>query len=78
MASSVTASKLRQNVYRLLDRVLETGEPIAIKRKGRFLKIVPATTGGKLRNLIRRKTTVGRPEDLVHLDWSRFWKPRIR
>ncbi len=37
----INASKLRGNVYRLFDQVLETGEIIEIDRKSRRLKIVP-------------------------------------
>jgi len=36
----VTASKLRENVYRILDQILQTGTPVEIKRKGRTLKIM--------------------------------------
>jgi antitoxin (DNA-binding transcriptional repressor) of toxin-antitoxin stability system len=38
---TITASELRQNVYRLLDEVLRTGEPLEIDRAGRRLRIVP-------------------------------------
>ncbi len=72
----VTASKLRENVYRILDQVLETGTPVEIKRKGRTLKIVsekPATQ--KTSRLIRRDVIHGSAEDLVHQDWSTEWKP---
>ena len=36
----ITASKLRENVYRILDQVLATGEPIEIERNGRRLLLV--------------------------------------
>lgn len=36
----LTASKLRENIYRVLDQVLETGEPVEIERNGRRLRIV--------------------------------------
>ena len=29
----VTASKLRENIYRILDQVLETGVPVEIERR---------------------------------------------
>ena len=38
--TSITASKLRENVYRILDEVLETGIPVEINRRGKKLKIV--------------------------------------
>jgi len=71
----VTASKLRENVYRILDKVLESGTPVEIKRKGRTLKIVREDSPKNTSRLIRRNIIHGRPEDLVHLDWSEEWKP---
>ena len=72
----ITASQLRANVYRLLDRALETGEPIQISRRGQILEIVPPARRAKLDNLVPHPGYVrGDPEDLVHLDWSGEWKP---
>jgi hypothetical protein len=75
---TLTASRLRADVYRILDQVLETGVPVEIVRAGRKLKIVPVDAGhrGKLDRLkVRSDVLVGDPEDLVHLDWSREWRP---
>jgi antitoxin (DNA-binding transcriptional repressor) of toxin-antitoxin stability system len=72
----VTASALRQNIYRLLDRVLETGEPLEIERNGRRLRVVPADVPNKLDLLEPHPGTwVGDPEDIFHMDWLREWKP---
>ena len=76
----LTASKLRQNVYRLLDQVLETGVPVEVERHGRRLRIVPAdgrrpTARGKLVRLKARRYLRAAPEALVHIDWSREWRP---
>ena len=74
----ITASKLRENVYKLLDEVLETGTPVEIERRGRRLKIVPADEAPrrKLDRLEPHPTAIaGDPDDLVHLDWSEEWKP---
>jgi PHD/YefM family antitoxin component YafN of YafNO toxin-antitoxin module len=35
----ISPTALRKNLYQLLDQVLESGEPIYIKRKGRELMI---------------------------------------
>lgn len=73
---AVTASELRQDVYRLLDQVLETGEPLEIERKGRKLRIVAADTGSKLDRLVGNPGyIIGDPDDFVHIDWSEYWKP---
>lgn len=74
----MTASKLRENVYRILDQVLQTGEPVEIIRGGRKLKIVSAEEPGsrKLDRLAKRpETLLTDPAELVHLDWSKEWQP---
>jgi hypothetical protein len=73
---AITASKLRENVYRVLDQVLETGEPVEIERNGRRLFIVADRPPSRLGRLVRRPdAVVGDSEDLVHLDWSGEWSP---
>ncbi len=69
-----TASKLRENIYRVLDEVLATGVPVEITRKGRRLKIVPIDGPDKLANLKKRDVLKGDPEDIVHLDWTDEWQ----
>lgn len=76
---AITASKLRANVYRLLDDVLETGKPLEIERNGKLLVVAPkepAKEGSRLDRLPRRKGfIVGDPDELVHIDWSSEWNP---
>jgi len=69
----VTASRLRANVYNILDEALKTGEPVEVIRKGQILRIVPETGPAKLKRLKKRSCIVGDPEDLVHIDWSKEW-----
>ncbi len=72
----ITASKLRENIYRVLDQILETGVPIEIERRGKLLKIVPVEAPRKLDNLVARPDFLpGDPEDIVSLDWSGEWQP---
>jgi antitoxin (DNA-binding transcriptional repressor) of toxin-antitoxin stability system len=74
----MTATELRQDLYRLLDRVLETGEPLEIERRGRRLRIVPEQPPRKLDRLVAHPDYVtGDPEDLVHVDWSAEWQPHL-
>lgn len=71
-----SVSRLRANLYRLLDRVLETGTPLEVERKGRVLRIVPAENGDRLANLKPQPAYLNSdPESLVHLDWSEEWRP---
>jgi Antitoxin Phd_YefM, type II toxin-antitoxin system len=72
----ITASTLRANIYRLLDQVLETQQPLEIDRKGRTLLIVPKDRTPRLERLPRRDDFIaGDPDDLVSLDWSSEWRP---
>jgi hypothetical protein len=72
---ALKASSLRENIYRILDQVLETGVPVEIERHGKLLKIVPEEPKSKLDNLKARPYLLADPEDLVHLDWSGEWRP---
>ncbi len=75
----VTPSKLREDIYNLLDRVLESGEVLEVKRKGKIIKIVPPQkNGSKLQRLTAHPdAVVGESDDLVRIDWSSEWKPFI-
>lgn len=70
----VSASKLRQDIYRILDSVIATGVPVEIERQGRILKIVPPEESSRTSGLIRREYLRTEPEELVHLDWSAEWR----
>lgn len=71
-----TASQLRQNVYRLLDEVLETGVPLEIERNGRLLRIVPVEAPSKLSRIHGNPDAlVGDPDEIVAMDWSEHWRP---
>lgn len=79
---ALTASKLRANVYRLLDQVLETGEPLEIERNGRLLVIAPkAPKEPEVKQSIwdrlprRQGAIIGDPDELIHIDWSSEWNP---
>jgi len=72
---SISGTKLRENVYRVLDEALETGKSIEIRRKGRTLRIVPEPSGSRLDRLRKRPTLRGEPDEIVHLDWSSEWRP---
>ncbi len=80
MGKRLTASQLRQNIYRILDEVIETGRPVEIERKGTIVKIEMERQHKK--SIFETLTPhpgsiVGDLEDLVHIDWSREWKPDL-
>ncbi len=72
---TVTASSLRQDIYRLLDQVLETGIPLEVERRGQILRVVPLERRAKLDRLEPRDYLLAEPEDLLDIDWSEAWKP---
>ena len=69
----VTASKFRENLYGILDRVLETGIPVEVIRNGKILRIIQEAKPDKLSRLKKRKCIVGDPESIVHMDWLHEW-----
>jgi hypothetical protein len=72
-AMPITASKLRENVYRILDEAIETGKPVEVVRKGAVLTIVPPKRVNKMDNLKKRKVFVGDVDDIIGMDWSKEW-----
>ena len=70
----MTASALRRDIYRILDHVIETGEPVIVERKGRRIRITAESAPSRLDSLVRRPdVVVGDSGDFVHLDWSSEW-----
>lgn len=82
MTVPISASQLRQDIYRLLDRVLETGEPLEIERSGQRLIVIPApahltvATQARLQGIRPHPDAVtGDPADLVDVGWADAWRP---
>ncbi len=66
----------QEDILQLLDKVLSTGEPVEIERRGKRLLISPAEKRRDLNCLEKHpEFIVGNPDDLVHIDWSSEWKP---
>jgi hypothetical protein len=73
---SISVTELRANLYRLIDDVIQTGEPLTIERNGHKVVIARSPVESKLARLVSRPDFIkGDPEDLVHLDWSGEWRP---
>ena len=73
---AITATELRQDIYKLLDEILDSGVPLEIERRGRRLQIVPAERPSKLDRLIPHPDAMTEdPEWYVHIDWSGEWNP---
>ncbi len=77
----MSVSKFREDVYRLIDQVIETGLPLEIERKGTVLEVVAKTRPSKLERLkasrLKREPIMSEEdlESIVHIDWSSEWRP---
>jgi hypothetical protein len=79
MTTRLSLTKVRSDLYKIGGRVLETGVPVEIERRGKKVKIVPVRQKSKLDNLVKRPgTIIGNPDDIVHMDWSGEWTENRR
>ncbi len=75
---AITPTNFRQNLFKLLDEVLESGKVLEIDRNGSIIKIVPPKKKSKLKRLVAHPDTViGDSEELVSINWDKEWKPSI-
>ena len=65
--SQISLTTLRQQLFKVVDRVIKTGVPVEISRHGHKLRIVCVDKTSKLARLTPNKAIVGNPEDLVEL-----------
>ncbi|HKE49256.1 MAG TPA: type II toxin-antitoxin system prevent-host-death family antitoxin [Rhodanobacteraceae bacterium] len=67
METTVTLTELRQRLFQLADRVVESGEPLVIVRNGVRLRLVredaPPEATGRLSRLVKRDIVIGPPLD---------------
>jgi antitoxin (DNA-binding transcriptional repressor) of toxin-antitoxin stability system len=73
----ITASKLREDIYKILDEVIATGREIEIIRKGEVVKLVPQKRLSKLSRLTSHDYSNEDPEFFTHIDWSATWSGEI-
>lgn len=78
---SINATRLRADLYKILDRVIESGQSVEIVRKGRRLRIAPAPAKARpsLEKLLEPHPGAikGEADDLIRIDLSKEWKPFI-
>lgn len=71
----ISLTKLRTDLYNIVDQVIETGLPVDIERNGKIVRIIALEQKSKLQYLKSHPgTMVGDPEEFVHLDWSEDWE----
>ena len=66
---SISATKLRRNLYNILDKVINDGIPVEVERKGHKLKTVPDKPKSKFSVIEKHKIIKGDPESPVHIIW---------
>ena len=68
---ALTASKFRENIYNILDEVLETDTPVEIERNGQKLRIVADIPKSKLDNLVlSARLHHGDPHDIARIGFT--------
>ena len=72
----LTLTTLRKKLFEVADRVLDTGVPVAIERRGRTLLLTPQAGASKLARLKRRKLIRGVPETLAETEAGTWREPR--
>jgi len=70
-----TATQFRSQMYSILAKVLDTGQPFDIDLKGKRFRIIPLDRiGGKLARIKPHPQALNCPPDeLLGLDWSDTW-----
>ena len=71
--AQITASKLRADIYKILDEALVTGAPVEVVRKGKILRIIPQEVPSKLARLRKRSGFHGDADEIAGMDWSKNW-----
>ncbi len=71
-----TLTALRKDLYRIVDRILETGEPVELERNGQRLLLVPEQRPSRLARLPRRQGIVGDPDTLVDAETAQWNEAR--
>ena len=74
--SQISLTALRQQLFKVVDRIIKTGVPVEISRHGHRLRIVPVAKRSKLARLTPHKAIIGNPEDLVELKAGKWQRGR--
>lgn len=63
----ITLTALRSKLFKIVDQVIQTGNPVVIERKGFRVKLTLEGKKSKLKNLKPHNCIVGNPDDLVRI-----------
>jgi hypothetical protein len=73
----ITSTELRDDLFSILDRALESGESIEIQRASGTILMVPQPAVSKLSRLKRRETVVGDSDSIDAITWEASWREAI-
>lgn len=82
--AAITATRFRVDLYKFLDRVITTGQPLEVALRGRKVRIVPAVPPSRLAAMEPRADyIVGAPDTLLqpvfdNAAWEKKWRGRPR
>lgn len=75
-SKKLSLSELRAQIYGIFDKVISTGIPIEIERRGTIVRIVPENRPSKLERIRELDCLLGDPEDLLKISWESEWRGR--
>jgi antitoxin (DNA-binding transcriptional repressor) of toxin-antitoxin stability system len=82
---AISATRLRADIYRVIEGVIKSGVPVEIELRGKKVRIVPTEQRDKLANLVKRSGVVvgdpGRIDQAKAFDeakWRRKWEKRLK
>jgi hypothetical protein len=78
----MNATALRADLYRILERILETGVPVVVELRGRKVEIRPTAPPGKgkLARLVSRPNVLADDGSVSAFDekaWTKKWNRRL-
>ena len=70
------ATELRKNLFKVLDRTAQTGQPVEVEFKGQRFRIVALDPADRFANLQKHPDVIcGDLDDLIRIDWMAEWRP---
>ncbi|MBW1894179.1 MAG: type II toxin-antitoxin system Phd/YefM family antitoxin [Deltaproteobacteria bacterium] len=74
---AISPTALRNNLFKIIDSVIQTGIPVEIERKGHRLKIIVEEKKSKFKNLKPRNCIVGDPDELIDIKVAEWDEEKI-
>ena len=73
--SLISLTALRNNLFKIVDDIIKTGNPVEIERNGHRLEIILKEKRSKLDNLKPHDCIVGNPDDLIQIKVGEWGEP---